>query len=1148
MFQLRTLLAAASAALTVSTLAVADPLSPTRAVNSTAFGDSGADHHAQVAMDAQGHVVVVWTSTNTPTGGVGNDADVMVAYSDDNGRTFSAPQPIAAYELSDAAADREATVATDRNGTYLVAWRTGSSAGGLGGEGDLYYVRSTDFGHSWSAPALLNIDGTTDAVVESSPRLATDGSGLWLAVWSGRGAFGADADILVARSTNNGASFGAWVAANGNAATDSGDDRRPAVVASETGTFVLAWDSTENLNSAIGFDADLLFERSTDGGQSWSAPGVLNSNAFIDSGDDQAVDLATDGAGAWVAVWHTFEPVPWGPDADVVSTRSLNDGQTWSVVHEIYSFELIELGDDVDARITTDRQGIWTVVWWREDSLPGSNARDVDVLQATSYSNGINWVGPELINTAALTDAGDDFNPMITTSRTGSWVVVWHSNDTLGGTIGTDFDIVIASAVCGDGLVQLREECDDGNMVAGDCCSPTCRFEPAGTVCRAPAGLCDVQESCSGVDATCPPDLYLPANTQCRAAGGACNAADICSGFSPACPADVPLAVGTVCRASVGACDVREVCDGFASTCPSDVVQAAGVSCRPSQGVCDIAESCDGARPVCPSNTFVAAGTECRPTAGACDVAEACSGSAATCPADRFLPSSAVCRPAVSPCDLSESCPGGQASCPPDGYSPNGTPCGNGVVCDGTESCFGGTCIAGNTLACDDGNACTAELCAEPGGCGHVAVSGCCNAISDCDDGNACTVDACSGIGGTCSHTQTAGCCLGDGDCNDGDLCTADHCSGPGGSCVASPISGCCTSNADCADPGACLDASCDTTSHRCAVTSVPGCCTSAADCNDGNACTGDACDVGTGLCERAPLAGCCASDGDCADSDSCTSDVCVAGSCQHSAVPGCCATNADCDRGDPCSAETCDQRSHVCISRAVLGCCHSDNDCGGSVCATVRCDLAQNRCATEPIVGCCALDEGCDDGDACTVDRCQATTCSHTPIPGCVVPGADGGVGDGGQPGPDGGPPGEDGGGQPGSDGGPPGPDSGLPGEDGGQPGSDGGQPGEDGGIQDPDGASPGPDASELPDGSVSTGDGAIDAGAADGAAASDGGPAADGAVSGDAGDPGTGFPGIPDDDSCQCGSLSTTYRSPPWALAVVVALALGRRRRSGR
>ncbi|HXJ33963.1 MAG TPA: DUF4215 domain-containing protein [Candidatus Eisenbacteria bacterium] len=35
-------------------------------------------------------------------------------------------------------------------------------------------------------------------------------------------------------------------------------------------------------------------------------------------------------------------------------------------------------------------------------------------------------------------------------------------------------------SVCGDGTIDaaLQEECDDGNQLAGDCCSPTCRIEP----------------------------------------------------------------------------------------------------------------------------------------------------------------------------------------------------------------------------------------------------------------------------------------------------------------------------------------------------------------------------------------------------------------------------------------------------------------------------------------------------------------------------------------------------------------------------------------------------------------------------------------------------------------------------------------------
>ena len=40
------------------------------------------------------------------------------------------------------------------------------------------------------------------------------------------------------------------------------------------------------------------------------------------------------------------------------------------------------------------------------------------------------------------------------------------------------------TAVCGDGIVEETEECDDGNTAAGDGCSPTCTVEP-GWTCNA---------------------------------------------------------------------------------------------------------------------------------------------------------------------------------------------------------------------------------------------------------------------------------------------------------------------------------------------------------------------------------------------------------------------------------------------------------------------------------------------------------------------------------------------------------------------------------------------------------------------------------------------------------------------------------------
>lgn len=36
---------------------------------------------------------------------------------------------------------------------------------------------------------------------------------------------------------------------------------------------------------------------------------------------------------------------------------------------------------------------------------------------------------------------------------------------------------------CGNGVLTAGEACDDGNLAAGDCCGPTCQYEPTGAAC-----------------------------------------------------------------------------------------------------------------------------------------------------------------------------------------------------------------------------------------------------------------------------------------------------------------------------------------------------------------------------------------------------------------------------------------------------------------------------------------------------------------------------------------------------------------------------------------------------------------------------------------------------------------------------------------
>lgn len=103
---------------------------------------------------------------------------------------------------------------------------------------------------------------------------------------------------------------------------------------------------------------------------------------------------------------------------------------------------------------------------------------------------------------------------------------------------------VISAEQCGNGIVEGDEQCDPGQSGDTTCCDPqtcrfregavcdpstsgcctdTCQFSSAGTVCR-PAidDACDFAETCPGNNATCPPDRSAEDGTSCGSNNLAC--------------------------------------------------------------------------------------------------------------------------------------------------------------------------------------------------------------------------------------------------------------------------------------------------------------------------------------------------------------------------------------------------------------------------------------------------------------------------------------------------------------------------------------------------------------------------------------------------------------------------------------------------
>jgi hypothetical protein len=256
------------------------------------------------------------------------------------------------------------------------------------------------------------------------------------------------------------------------------------------------------------------------------------------------------------------------------------------------------------------------------------------------------------------------------------------------------FVTVTFTSLCGNGVVDasVGEQCDQGgaNGTAGSCCTSTCQFKTGGTSCRPAAGVCDLEEFCSGMSGACPFDFKKPNGSGCRAIAGQCDQPELCDGVSNDCPPDTFLPNTTVCRAgsSGEVCDQTEFCTGSGPNCPPDLVQPNTVVCRSSAGVCDVTENCDGTNKFCPSNAFVPNTVVCRSAAGFCDVAENCPGNAANCPADAFKSATTVCRASAGTCDITETCPGNAANCPADSKSTALCRASAGF-CDVAENCDG---------------------------------------------------------------------------------------------------------------------------------------------------------------------------------------------------------------------------------------------------------------------------------------------------------------------------------------------------------------------------------------------------------------------------------------------------------------------------
>ncbi|MCC6321778.1 MAG: exo-alpha-sialidase [Phycisphaerales bacterium] len=391
----------------------------------------GTNHRVTaLETDGMGRWITAWSAARSAqVAGIESAEAMMVVRSSDAGATWEAPEPIMAYADAAEVVIGWPSIATDRAGNWMVCWSASVPDSGDIGSYDIYISPSDDHGTTWQLVRRINTNSLTEFwEFDLDPVVASAGSGRWAVAWK------------IWRELRHFPVYATHTEDDGENWTPSESlspanptynalyiDDYPVAVGGVGGKLAVAWNSRPTLGGPAP-DSDILMRTLDPEGGTWG-PRVLidpTSSAEI-GGTDREPSIAMDGAGHAVALW-TSDTMGEG----VGRALSGDYGRTWHPAERLAGQPPTENPLGSDASIATDSMGTWVACWPGAASLTSR----AGVLCARSTDQGANWTAARLINSPVPVASFDNDDVCVAATGSGSWVVVWSTNDQLNFTLG----------------------------------------------------------------------------------------------------------------------------------------------------------------------------------------------------------------------------------------------------------------------------------------------------------------------------------------------------------------------------------------------------------------------------------------------------------------------------------------------------------------------------------------------------------------------------------------------------------------------------------------------------------------------------------------------------------------------------------------